>query len=350
MNYRKYKRNTPTGTLIKNYVNKRSGKVREARKEIERRFDYLDWVYQKKIMAAFLESGKADREWVYSKLLGNWDPSLEPKVKEVWELYHESKCAWVVISHLPEEYLMEQMKMVDHFADGRNYYFLCRRLANIEGFRINKDRLAPIDYLRLMFHLGWKPSDEEVMDCVFRTVYEAVWEHYSQKEYFFYGLEYGDIPSVKQISQVKQLFTYLWKDPFCNKNIRCICDSMECKKKFNAWCEKVGFAISNSKEFHDLMGKKYDYEEYNRRCFSMLLVYSYLSLDERYTKNDKTGVQFLPPYENPFITNMNNGGSAIHEWTDEEKEKALADFYKELQDNNAAFGDLVETFDLEPAF
>jgi hypothetical protein len=125
---------------------------------------------------------------------------------------------------------------------------------------------------------------------------------------------------------------------------------MECKKKFNAWCEKVGFAISNSKEFHDLMGKKYDYEEYNRRCFSMLLVYSYLSLDERYTKNDKTGVQFLPPYENPFITNMNNGGSAIHEWTDEEKEKALADFYKELQDNNAAFGDLVETFDLEPAF
>ena len=87
MMFEQKKRNTPTVTLIKNYQNKRGGKVGEARKEIKRRFDYLDWVHQKKILAAFLESGKADREWVYPKLLSNWDHSFEPKVKEVWEQY-----------------------------------------------------------------------------------------------------------------------------------------------------------------------------------------------------------------------------------------------------------------------
>ena len=49
------KRNTPVVTLIKNYINKKSGKVAESREEIQRRFDYLDWKEQKKIIRAFLD-------------------------------------------------------------------------------------------------------------------------------------------------------------------------------------------------------------------------------------------------------------------------------------------------------
>ena len=42
MKSKERKRNTPIATLIKNYINKKSGKVPESRKEIQRRFDYLD--------------------------------------------------------------------------------------------------------------------------------------------------------------------------------------------------------------------------------------------------------------------------------------------------------------------
>ena len=69
MTYNTKKRNTPIATLIKNYINKKSGKVSDSRNEIQRRFDYLDWKDQKKIVLAFLESGKTDRQWAYSKTL-----------------------------------------------------------------------------------------------------------------------------------------------------------------------------------------------------------------------------------------------------------------------------------------
>ena len=81
MTYNTKKRNTPIATLIKNYINKNSGKVSD---EIQRRFDYLDWKDQKKIVLAFLESGKTDRQWAYSKALDYWDKSFAPKIKELW--------------------------------------------------------------------------------------------------------------------------------------------------------------------------------------------------------------------------------------------------------------------------
>lgn len=58
----RYKRNTPVNTLLKRYLDKKSGKVSEARREIKYRFDYLDWSVQKRILTAFLASGKTDRE------------------------------------------------------------------------------------------------------------------------------------------------------------------------------------------------------------------------------------------------------------------------------------------------
>ena len=75
------RRNTPIATLIKDYINKKSGKVSDSRKEILWRFKYLDWKDQKKIILAFLDSGKTDRQWAYSTMLDYWDKSFEPKVK-----------------------------------------------------------------------------------------------------------------------------------------------------------------------------------------------------------------------------------------------------------------------------
>jgi len=55
MAYTIKKRNTPVATLIKNYLNKKSGKVSESREEIQKRFDYLDWKDQKSIIVNMAE-------------------------------------------------------------------------------------------------------------------------------------------------------------------------------------------------------------------------------------------------------------------------------------------------------
>ena len=111
-------RNNPIATVIKNYTNKKSGKVTDARNEILRRFFGLDWKDQKRIMAAFLDSGVSDRNWAYSRLLDLWDASFEPQVQALWETYHEEKCAWVIIRHFPKEYLREH---IDDFEETKRF-------------------------------------------------------------------------------------------------------------------------------------------------------------------------------------------------------------------------------------
>lgn len=68
------KRNTPVEILIQNYIDKKSGKVSESKKELMKRFKYLDWDDQKTIALAFLSSSKTDRNWMYPKLLNLWEP------------------------------------------------------------------------------------------------------------------------------------------------------------------------------------------------------------------------------------------------------------------------------------
>ena len=80
MRYKRKKRNAPIATLIKNYINKKSGKVSESREEIKWRFNWLDWKDQKRILTAFLDSGRSDREWAYGKVFDYWDESFLQKI------------------------------------------------------------------------------------------------------------------------------------------------------------------------------------------------------------------------------------------------------------------------------
>ena len=160
-------RNNPIATVIKNYINKKSGNVTASRNEIQRRFFGLDWKDQKKIMAAFLDSGASDRNWAYSRLLGLWDESFGQKVQELWETYYEEKCAWVIIRHFPKSYLKEH---IDLFNDGRDYYFICRRLAADADFVIDKERLSNTDYLMALSHGDRHIGDEEATDILYSIV------------------------------------------------------------------------------------------------------------------------------------------------------------------------------------
>jgi len=170
MRYKRQKRNAPIATLIKNYTNKKSGKVSESREEIKWRFNWLDWKDQKKILAAFLDSVRSDREWAYGKVLDFWDDSFLPKVKELWETYHEYKCSWPVIRYFPLEYISEH---IDDFTDERDYFFICLRLAKDKNFIIDRAKLSNTDYLAVLYHTDRYISAEDARDTLFATVHDC---------------------------------------------------------------------------------------------------------------------------------------------------------------------------------
>ena len=151
-------------TLIKNYVDKKSGKVSDSRDEIKWRFRAQDWTVQKKILSAFLEGGKTDRHWAYSELLDLWDSSFEAKVKELWEEYHEERCKWVVIRYLPLDYVRQNMP---DFTEERDYYFVCLRLAKDKNYVIEREKLSNTDYLSVLYHSGRGVDEQEGLDILY---------------------------------------------------------------------------------------------------------------------------------------------------------------------------------------
>lgn len=160
-------RNRPIAKLIKWFVNREKGMVVDARSEIQRRFYALDWADQKKILMAFLSSGKSDRLWAYKQLSQHWDSSLFPKDKELWDAYREDGLVRPAIECFPKKYLQQHR---DEFCNA-NYYAYCRRFVDDINFEIDKERITPKGYMMLMRH-GKRPlSDDEAKTLLYKQIY-----------------------------------------------------------------------------------------------------------------------------------------------------------------------------------
>lgn len=289
MKYQKRKRNTPIAKLIRNYLNKKSGKVSESRDEIKWRFDYLDWKDQKKILIAFLDSCMSDREWAYSKLLDNWDKTFEPKVKELWENYHEYKCSWSVIRYFPLEYIREH---IDSFTDSRDYYFISLRLAMDKNYVIDRTKLSNTDYLALLYHSGRNISDDDARDTLFSIIHDCCLEHsfITKLEHVGEG-RYNNVVAPANYRKVRLGIYYLLK-----------LDKDNVVQEFDKWNEIVEDAIYNSQEFKNIDKNKIDSEyEYNHRRTEIANLYGFQALDGRYKQpSDPTVEQMRQTMELSF--------------------------------------------------
>lgn len=284
MKSKERKRNTPIATLIKNYINKKSGKVPESRKEIRRRFDHLDWKDQKKIMQAFLESGKGDRLWAYSKLVDNWDKSFESRIKELWEQSHEGKSSWVVIRYFPTKYLSQN---IDKFTDDRDYYFICLRLAKDKSYIIDKSKLSITDYLSVLYHTGRSLSDDEARDLLYKTVHDVcteVFDYPQLSEFAYGGKDFVISPILFQ--NVNLAVYYLRK-----------MDLTDVVHQFEIWNEGVQRAVFNSPEFKKIVNAnmiEYEIEEAKAKVAKK---YAYFALDDKYKTEAFCIDNILTPHE-----------------------------------------------------
>ena len=273
MAYIPKKRNTPIATLIRNYINKKSGKVIESRNEIRTRFEYLDWKDQKKILLANLDSCKADRTWAYMKIYSHWDPCFEPKVKDMWEKYHEPVCAWSVIRFFPISYIKENM---ESFTGERDYFFICTRLADDPNFVLDRNKLKTIDYLTILYNTGRTISEEEANDILYEIVYEVC---------FWGQLKFAELDN-----------SWINEDLFLPSQLKDVSNGlfylnrmriMEPIGRFYEWSGKVGQLISQGPEYQ----RMHELHVLDNRFvkIEILLKYAYQALDEKYK-------QVLPPF------------------------------------------------------
>lgn len=257
----------------------------ESREEIQRRFDYLDWKEQKKIIRAFLDSGKTDRQWAYSKVIDYWDKSFEPQIKKLWEQHHEKKCSWAVIRHFPIEYINQN---IDIFTGNRDYYFICLRLAEAKDFVIDREKLSKTDYLAVLYHTR---RDIETADAE-NLLYEIVHDICLDCDPLFALDRFADsskgkIISPKSFQSVSLALYYLRK-----------MGHVHLTWLFDEWNEKVLKAILDSTDFKEVPVYEISASEYRFRMIKIARKYAYLSLDDKYKKDTDPSIEeMLKPKE-----------------------------------------------------
>lgn len=261
------KRNTPISRLIRDYTNKESGRVSESKLEIKRRFEHLDWKDQKRIVSAFLASCRSDREWMYVRLLDFWDDCFAPRIAELWEQYHEERCAWVVIRHLPEDYIISQ---IDCFSNDRDYYFVCRRLAHRSDFCIDRERLSLVDYLSVLVHAGRSFSKTMALDLLYELVNEECNNDFFYTNYWK-PKDNSDVFHAMHIPNISKAIYYLKRINF-----------YDIVEEFERWNDWVVAKIQESPEYQEVKSEALSYDDYLYRLRSIGRYYLYQSLDSKY--------------------------------------------------------------------
>ena len=168
MEYWRREHNKPISIAMKGYMDKKSGKVDESRKEIKRRFDGLDWRYQKQILFSFLQSCATDRDWAYRKLYSSWDDCFIPTLQELWEKYHETPLSWLIIQFFPIDFVK---KHIDELDEGRNYFFLYKRMGDNKDFVLDPTRLNEADLLHVRNMRGLVKTEKDAEDIFFLLIY-----------------------------------------------------------------------------------------------------------------------------------------------------------------------------------
>lgn len=293
-------RNRPISTVIKLWMDKESGHVSEARREIRRRFFGLDWKDQKKILLASLASGETDRTWAYPKLFDCWEDSFAPIIEELWNKYHEERCSWVVIRFFPKEYIKANMDSL--LVHERNYYFICRRMADEKDFVIDPKLFWEVeDYFKAMAICQKPAPKSELLDTMYTVVHDLCKIGIAQG---YYDVMYTDIHDMSLIDyeRMEQRHSYddsmtVWgREAFGPSSFVVISrlevslEEMGAKdvlEEFRAWSNQTKEVIVKSEEYKQLNEKvmmDYEYENERNRIAKK---FSYECLPERYKKRNE---------------------------------------------------------------
>ncbi|MBO4659658.1 MAG: hypothetical protein J5637_08550 [Prevotella sp.] len=320
--------NRPIATLVKWYVDKRSGHVQDARSEIQRRFAYLDWSQQKKITLAFLSSGKTDRQWIYAQLWKWWDDCFAPKIREIWEQYHEEKCAWLIIRYFPKDYVLANL---DYFTGTRDYYYICRRFGAGNDFVIDDSKLSARD--RFIIHaISQKPLDgDSCLDDIFTCLHGTC-----ATEYSYPLVNKKDRGEILDALDIKYIYGMM-------KNMERM-GLDEQVQFFREWNRQVYVDIFHSADWEQLNASNLSDGEYDIRRRYIMKKYVYKNLDDKYKKvNERLDALDFGNIPDDFTTYEEKGTDKM---SSEATSETTKEQMRELIERNPAFETIIDDLGL----
>lgn len=147
--------NEPISTLLRWFLDKKSGKVSYAYARLIKRFEAQSYADQQKILRACLAGGKKPSEWAAGRLRRKWIPGFEDDIDAAWKAHKGSAMARTIIYMMSEEYVLrEQAELVTALDTPDAYAILCGRLGHTPGFEIDEKRLSILDWFYVVGKLG----------------------------------------------------------------------------------------------------------------------------------------------------------------------------------------------------
>jgi hypothetical protein len=169
--YNIYNKNETIDTLIKRFLDKKSKRVIESRKELQARFNSLNFAEQKKIVKAFLASPTAtDRDWAAVEADKRWDKSYVTALADAYIKKQCQKLAITIIRHMPIEFVKEYESSLVMFS---RVEFCIRLSSNLESLRSKYD-ISFFEYLYIAARSGIKidKTEDDIDTAFFRQVFE----------------------------------------------------------------------------------------------------------------------------------------------------------------------------------
>lgn len=187
--------NYPIEEVLDDYVNRRTGRLVEAKRQLRKRFDGLDHDKQEAVMMAFMEKGNPpEREFICDKLFGEdfWIDEYIPLVERWWEKYHDYRMGWVVVKRCPREYILSQLDELEgHF----NHATLSLRT----GITPDPAKMKPWTYLYVLKTTGGQLHFREGERTVLMWIREYLYEEGMDKP----------VDSIYDIPYVRRMMLYL---------------------------------------------------------------------------------------------------------------------------------------------
>jgi hypothetical protein len=152
-------KNEKIDTVLGRFLDKKSKRVSESRKELLKRFDNASFSEQKKIIKAFLSSNNtSDIEWAAVQADRLWDKSYADFIKAAFERKPVESLGLTIIRHMPIDYVRALESQLMMFS--RSEY--CIRLAEDSDELIRKYDLNIFEILYVKARIGGKVNLTEL--------------------------------------------------------------------------------------------------------------------------------------------------------------------------------------------
>lgn len=206
------------------------------RTELARRYSFASKADRRKIVEALLTENRQDRVQAYPLLNSHWDSYFTDKLVSLYNQYHDSESLILFIKHYPRTFLNDKF---DAIAEYYGYPYACYCMGADYVAEIDKQRMHPDDWLRLMATFKQKVSEAEAEAILYYYAADNLYQSVESGNYSRY-----DGYSLLKIHSVRNVIRYMGYLGMADAILR-----------FGKTCEKVAAIAEQTGRVQDANGK-----------------------------------------------------------------------------------------------